>query len=359
MKTADPVLLVHFTDFEDADQFKQKRTQCNYCTTTLARKNVSATRNPQLISLRVSAGRCATDGQQISIVVRPLLHGTDCPQLKRKQAHLINCEIFKQRHPAQWQQFCQYVQSLPAREHVALPPQTPQQQAQAQLLHHQFQSGAQSLPDGQHPLPSPQLPQPQQRAEPSSRHAFAWQRPHEVTSGRGYVVQAPLSDSNRIGWGIRPALMMLDVCTAYWNPESPLSTTTTDPAMSAVPAKLKSLLSTARSSRIPVLWTQMRFKRGLREAGLFASKMPLLSVWEEGDERNLGAWMPGLEPNEGEEVITKTHPSAFFGTSLTSRLRFMGIDTLVICGATTSGAVRATASDAMRENYRPMVGLSS
>lgn len=41
MKTADPVLLLHFTDFEDADQFKQKRTQCNYCTTTLARKNVS------------------------------------------------------------------------------------------------------------------------------------------------------------------------------------------------------------------------------------------------------------------------------------------------------------------------------
>lgn len=99
----------------------------------------------------------------------------------------------------------------------------------------------------------------------------------------------------------------------------------------------------------------MRFKRGLREAGLFASKVPALSVWEEGDERNLGACMPGLEPNEGEEVITKTHPSAFFGTTLTSRLRFMGIDTLVICGATTSGAVRATASDAMRENYRPMV----
>ena len=50
MKTADPVLLVHFTDFEDADQFKQKRTQCNYCTTTLARKNVSATRNPKPVS---------------------------------------------------------------------------------------------------------------------------------------------------------------------------------------------------------------------------------------------------------------------------------------------------------------------
>ena len=65
--------------------------------------------------------------------------------------------------------------------------------------------------------------------------------------------------------------------------------------------------------------------------------------------------MPGLEPVENEEVIIKKHPSAFFGTELVSSLHLLNVDTLVICGVSTSGCIRATALDAMCYNYRPMV----
>lgn len=69
MKTADPVLLLHFTDFEDADQFKQKRTQCNYCTTTLARKNVSTVLpSTRLILNRCEAWNSSRAGQRVSIL---------------------------------------------------------------------------------------------------------------------------------------------------------------------------------------------------------------------------------------------------------------------------------------------------
>ncbi|KAK5125002.1 hypothetical protein LTR85_001192 [Meristemomyces frigidus] len=160
--------------------------------------------------------------------------------------------------------------------------------------------------------------------------------------------------SNRIGWGQRPALLLIDVCTAYWTPESPLNTSS-NPASAASPEVMKRLLATARSSKVPVIWTQVLYKKGMRDAGLFYSKTKLLDVWEEGNDRGFDAFMPGLEPAEEEEIVVKRHPSAFFGTELASTLHLMNVDTLVICGVSTSGCVRASTLDALCYNYRPMV----
>lgn len=49
------------------------------------------------------------------------------------------------------------------------------------------------------------------------------------------------------------------------------------------------------------------------------------------------------------------HASAFFGTELVSKLVFLGVDTVVITGVSTSGCVRATALDALSYNFRPLV----
>lgn len=65
--------------------------------------------------------------------------------------------------------------------------------------------------------------------------------------------------------------------------------------------------------------------------------------------------MPGLEPLVGEDVLLKRHPSAFFGTELAGMLRFKGVDTVVVCGVSTSGCVRATVLDALCHNFRPMI----
>ncbi|KAK1065644.1 hypothetical protein LTR74_007842 [Friedmanniomyces endolithicus] len=136
---------------------------------------------------------------------------------------------------------------------------------------------------------------------------------------------------NRIGWGHRPALLLIDVCTAYWTPGSPLDTSS-NPASAASPEVMKRLLAAARSSQIPVIWTQVSYRKGMRDAGLFYAKSKQLSVWEEGNVRGYNAVVPGLEPAEGEEVVVKRHPSAFFGTELAGTLHLMEVDTLVICG---------------------------
>ncbi|TKA79016.1 hypothetical protein B0A55_03168 [Friedmanniomyces simplex] len=147
---------------------------------------------------------------------------------------------------------------------------------------------------------------------------------------------------NRIGWGQRPALLLIDVCTAYWTPGSPLDTSS-NPASAASPEAMKRLLAAARASDIPVIWTQVSYRKGMRDAGLFYSKSKQLDVWEEGNDRGYDALVPGLEPKDGEEVVLKRHPSAFFGTELASTLHLMNVDTLVICGVSTSGCVVGTA----------------
>ncbi|HUP25228.1 MAG TPA: isochorismatase family protein [Thermoanaerobaculia bacterium] len=48
-------------------------------------------------------------------------------------------------------------------------------------------------------------------------------------------------------------------------------------------------------------------------------------------------------------------PSAFFGTTLSSYLVNLAADTILVCGATTSGCVRATVVDAFSRNYRVIV----
>jgi nicotinamidase-related amidase len=50
-------------------------------------------------------------------------------------------------------------------------------------------------------------------------------------------------------------------------------------------------------------------------------------------------------PAAGEVVLTKTAPSAFFGTPLLAYLVSQGIDTLIVVGEAVSGCVRATVVD--------------
>jgi nicotinamidase-related amidase len=53
-----------------------------------------------------------------------------------------------------------------------------------------------------------------------------------------------------------------------------------------------------------------------------------------------------LAPHPGDLVIYKERASAFFGTPLIAHLRRLGVESLIICGESTSGCVRASTVDA-------------
>jgi nicotinamidase-related amidase len=119
---------------------------------------------------------------------------------------------------------------------------------------------------------------------------------------------------------------------------------------------MRRLLAAARAGHVPVVWSKVEYTHpDMADAGLFWRKAKVLDVWQKGDGRGLDAYMEGLEPAEMETVVVKKYASAFFGTSLASELQVRNVDTLVICGVSTSGCVRATTLDAMQYGFRPMV----
>ena len=64
---------------------------------------------------------------------------------------------------------------------------------------------------------------------------------------------------------------------------------------------------------------------------------------------------PDIKPNEGEWILDKTKASAFFQTPLASYLVKNQIDTVIVCGVSTSGCVRASVVDAFSNGFNTFV----
>ncbi|KAF1926417.1 Isochorismatase hydrolase [Didymella exigua CBS 183.55] len=165
--------------------------------------------------------------------------------------------------------------------------------------------------------------------------------------------------AGKVGWGNKPALLLIDVCNAYWTKDSPLDTSA-NPESAAALVSITRLVGAAREGKVPLIWTRVEYTEpDMSDAGIFYRKAPLLKVFLKGNETGLESWVSGLEPQDSELVIPKRYPSAFFATDLSTRLQLKGIDTLVICGVSTSGCVRASTLDAMCLGYRPIVVSSA
>ncbi len=64
---------------------------------------------------------------------------------------------------------------------------------------------------------------------------------------------------------------------------------------------------------------------------------------------------PEVAPQTGDHIIRKWRPSAFFRTDFEVFLNLLAIDTLLVCGTSVSGCVRATVTDAFMRDIRCMV----
>ncbi|MEU8234082.1 isochorismatase family protein [Actinoplanes sp. NPDC048967] len=156
-----------------------------------------------------------------------------------------------------------------------------------------------------------------------------------------------------LGWGRRPALLVIDMMRAYFTAGSPF-----DLGSRTAVDGCAALLAAARDAGLLVVHTRVRYTAGLADGGLFVRKVPGLAVLAEG-AGELGRFVPGLEPRPGEVVVAKQYASAFFGTSLAATLTAAGVDTTVIAGVSTSGCVRASATDAMQHGFRPIVAADA
>ncbi len=151
----------------------------------------------------------------------------------------------------------------------------------------------------------------------------------------------------RVGFGERPAILVVDFYRGSIEADSPLSCDLENPVRQTV-----RILEAARQGNVPVYFTVVEYENE-KDGGYFWKKVPSLKVLMKGSK-----WVE-LDPRMGrraDEMIVKKHyASAFFGTQLVESLRKQHVDTVVVTGCTTSGCVRASVVDALQNGFRPIV----
>src|SRR5690606_30460404 len=143
-------------------------------------------------------------------------------------------------------------------------------------------------------------------------------------------------------------LLIIDLVNGFANPDVFGGGNIPQAIANTVP-----LLAEARKRGWPVAHTRIVFADDGADANVFTLKVPSMLGLKEDDPNS--AIVPELAPADGELVVRKTVPSAFFGTSLAAWLTHRGVQTLLVAGAVTSGCVRASVVDAMQYGFRPLV----
>ena len=150
-------------------------------------------------------------------------------------------------------------------------------------------------------------------------------------------------ESHSTGIGDYPVLVVVDMCKAFIDSSSPLGFECNELIQANI-----NLVKKFRLNKFPVIFTTTIY-RNPSEASVFRSKIPALNILE--PESDAVTFIDDLAPSKDEILIEKKFASAFFQTKLIDSLHKMKADSIVICGVTTSGCVRATAVDSLQNNF--------
>lgn len=154
---------------------------------------------------------------------------------------------------------------------------------------------------------------------------------------------------NRIGFGKRAALLVIDFCKAYTLEGAPLFAAGVAPAV----AQTVGVLEAARRKGMLVIHTSVSYNpKSFVDGGVWIKKSPVLRCLA---QRPYSEPCEGVEPLDDELVVTKQYASAFFGTSLAATLTAAGVDTVILTGCSTSGCIRASAVDGVQHGLRVVV----
>lgn len=110
------------------------------------------------------------------------------------------------------------------------------------------------------------------------------------------------------------------------------------------------LIDQFRRNNWPILYPYVAEKQSY-DRDSFAAKVPgVMDIPARGYE-----FVEEIAPRASDICIPKKQASAFFGTSLSTYLIGLKVDTLVLTGCTTSGCVRASAVDGCALNFKIVI----
>ena len=156
----------------------------------------------------------------------------------------------------------------------------------------------------------------------------------------------------------RTALVVIDMQRAFLEDEGSLAKAGIDiGGLKAALEPCQRLLASARQAGVPVIHTRYVYRSDYADGGILVNYiMPQLREVD-----SLAAGTPDIEivdelaPVDGETVIDKNRPSAFYATNIEPLLNGLGVDSLVVCGVTTNICVETTVRDASQRDYKVFV----
>ena len=151
----------------------------------------------------------------------------------------------------------------------------------------------------------------------------------------------------------RPGLLVIDVTHNFTGSRSlPIGeaikefpTSCGEAAWSALP-NIRKLLNAFRTDNLPIVYTGRDVDAQEAHKG---------STKRSGNIRDGNEFVELIRPQEGEWICTKARASAFYGTSLDAYLRIKQVQSLIVCGGSTSGCVRASCVDAFSAGFQVIV----
>jgi maleamate amidohydrolase len=157
--------------------------------------------------------------------------------------------------------------------------------------------------------------------------------------------------------GKRPALLAIDLYNmAFEGGPKPVAEVVKEfPSACGIYAwnavePIQELFTAARSRGLPVIYTTTETRREARTAGVRATNRRVKKVDPRAYEIH-----DAFKPEPGDLIIYKERASGFYGTSLVAHLTMLGVDSLIVCGETTSGCVRASVVDAYSNGFHTTV----
>jgi len=154
---------------------------------------------------------------------------------------------------------------------------------------------------------------------------------------------------HRSGFGARPAVLVIDITRGWVEPRFPKGGAHAFRVLNAI----ASLLKAARHADVPVLFLRCNVGTGIDAGGRLHKSRAMLDP--QMLDETAREWPHEIAPRPHELVIEKAKSSPFFETPLRSILTFLGVDTVILSGLSTSGCIQAAALDAASCNLRVVV----
>jgi nicotinamidase-related amidase len=149
----------------------------------------------------------------------------------------------------------------------------------------------------------------------------------------------------------RTCLLLVDIQKEVFHPDGVLAgdfPSHAEPMLACV----RRLVEWAHENGHPVIWLRLAFRAGHFDA-VRDSMSRTRGTFLDG---SFGAeLLDGLGRLETDIVITKKRPSGFFDTDLRVVLRGLGIEQIVVGGASTNWAVESTVRDGHSHDYEMVV----